>query len=481
MSTIFTLVRCQWTSYWRRLHQTGSVSAANQGILLLVLVLIVIKYFQLLYVAATNLTRGNARLLGSLLTGIFVALLFPLASGAYGGTSSRRLLHLPLSHQKLFIVRLLSLLIPPSSWLIVVASLAICYPIAYAPNPAAGIVAALLFMVMSWQIGVGAAHLLSISIWRKFLGSLIVIASLAVGVSFRNGISWGEFDVVTGLSPVALVVDAAVGKRIWVALGGLGLLAIVASSVAFMSFRQSLVTVNTRPRARRILGSFRLPGRLGGLIAKDLRYFRRLLDSYLGVLASVLGCFHLVAAEAPSADVARVLIVFIFFANSGLAFNLFGLDNRSGLDRYALLPLTGRETLLSKNLAFALLVGAQLAPILMLVALRLGFAEAMGEILEALAVCAAYLAWGNWMSVSHPLKLQFFRLSSSGSALADNIGGLIFGSAPGVVAIYALRNAGVPWLVLVVTLFSLSIYVWSVVLFGRRFEQRREQIAAALA
>lgn len=480
MSIILTLVRSQWTSYWRRLHQTGSVSAANQGILLLVLVLIVIKYFQLLQVAAAKLTRGNARLLDSLLTGIFVALLFPLASGTHVGTASRRLLHLPLSHRKLFVMRLLSSLIPPSSWLIVVASLAICYPLAYAPSPVAGIVAALLFMVMSWQIGVAAAHLLSISIWRRVLGSLIVIASLAAGVSFRNGISWRDFDSVNGLSPVALVVDAALGIHVWVALGGLGLLAVVTSFVAYRSFRQSLETVDTRARTRKLFGWVRLPGRLGGLIIKDFRYFRRLLDPYLGVLASLLCCFHLVFAEAPSADVARIIIVFIFLANSALAFNLFGLDDRSGLDRYALLPLTGRETLLSKNLAFAMLVGTQLVPILMLVTLRLGFAETAGEILEAIAVCAAYLAWGNWMSVSHPLKLQFFRFSSSGSALADNIGGLIFGSVPGVVAIYALRNAGLPWVVLLVTLFSLAVYVLSVVQFGRRFEQRREQMAAAL-
>ena len=453
----------------------------NQGIILLVLVLIVIKYLQLLQVAATNLTRGNGALLSSLLAGIFVALLFPLASGAHVGSASRRLFHLPLSHQKLFAVSLLSQLIPPSSWLIVVASLTICYPLAHAPNPAAGIVAALQFVVMSWQIGVAAANLLTISIWRRVLGSLIVIALLVVGISYRNGISWSDFDGGTGLSPSALVVNAALGKRVWVALGGLGLLAIIASLVAFWSFRQTLETVNTRPRTRKIFGWFRLPGRLGGLITKDLRYFRRLLDPYLGVLASVLCCFHLVLAEAPSADVARILIVVIFLANSALAFNLFGLDDRSGLARYALLPLTGRETLLSKNLAFAILVGAQLVPILTLVTLRLGLAETAGEILEAIALCAAYLTWGNWMSVSHPLKLQFYRFSSSGSALADNIGGLIFGSAPGVVAIYALRNAGLPWIVLLVTLFSLSIYVWSVVQFGKRFEQRREQIAASLA
>ena len=177
MDDVVTLFRYQWSSYWRRLHRTGSVSAANQGILLLVLVLVIIKYFQMLQIAATNLTRGNTRLIGSLLIGIFVALLFPLASGTEVG-ASRRLLYMPIAHQKLFLVRLLSLLIPPSSWLIVLAALAICYPLAHAPNPIAAILAGLLWILMSWQIGAAAANLLSISLWRKILASMSLILLL---------------------------------------------------------------------------------------------------------------------------------------------------------------------------------------------------------------------------------------------------------------------------------------------------------------
>ena len=480
MDEVITLFRYQCSSYWRRLQRTGSVSAANQGILLLVVVLVIIKYFQTLQIAATDLTRGNTRLIGSLLIGIFFALLFPLASGM-DVSVLRRLLHMPISHQKLFLVRLLSLLIPPSSWLIVLASLAICYPLAHAPNGIPAVVAGLLFLLMSWQIGGAAANLLSISLWRRIFASTSLILLIAAGIGFRDGFAFTDLEVVTRFNPASLVIAAGFGRQAWVAVAALALLTVVATCVGFWAFKQALLSVNTRPAKRFQLSWLRLPGRLGGLVSKDFRYFRRLLDSYFGVLASASCCLHLLVAADPSADVARILILVIFLGNSAIAFNLFGLDDRSGLDRYTLLPLSGKVTVLSKNLAFSLLVAAQLLPIFALVSLRLGVGETASELLEAVSVTAAYLAWGNWMSVSHPLKLQFFRFSSSGSALADNIGGLIVGSAPGVVAIWALRGPGVPWIVILVTLVSLALYALSLVLFGRRFERRREQMAVALS
>lgn len=479
MRTVLTLVRYQWASYWRRLRRAGGVSAANQGILLLILTLVVIKYFQLLHIATINLTQGNTTLLSSLLTGIFVAWLFPLTSGT---RVSGSFLHLPLSYQKLFAVRLLSLLIPPTSWLIVLASLAIFYPLAHAPNPAAGIFAALLFITISWQIGVALAHLLSISIWRKMFALLILFSLLAAVVYFRNGVGASGLNSVTSFGPVSLVVDAALGKQPWIALGTLALLAVAAWCIAFWSFRQSLEVVTTRPRKRMIFGGFRLPGRLGGLISKDFRYFRRLLDSYLGLLVSVLCYFHLVMAEAPSADVVRIFIMMLFLANSAIAFNLFGLDDRNGLDRYTLLPLSGAATLLSKNLAFLLLVEAQLFPIFLLALWRLGFWETAGTIVQSISLAAGYLAWGNWMSVSQPVKLQFFRFSSSGAALADSIGGLMFGSLPGILIIYLLRGrgAGVAGGTALILLLTGALYFFSVTRFGGRLERNRERIAEAL-
>jgi hypothetical protein len=251
--------------------------------------------------------------------------------------------------------------------------------------------------------------------------------------------------------------------------------------IGFAAFRLSLGSASTRSRRRKLFSSLALPGKLGGLIEKDLRYFSRLLDIYLGVLASVLCCFHLLVAQSPSADVVRIFVLIVFFMNSALIFNLFGLDDTNGFDRYQLLPLSGQATLLSKNLSFGFLIGAQLLPVLTLSFWRLGSWESVGTVITVVSISTAYLAWGNWMSVTHPKKLSFYRFSSSVAGLADVIAGLVFGSLPGVVAIYALRQRarGMP-VVFAVALFYFAIYLLSLIRFGKALELRRERFYAAL-
>ncbi|MEP6922015.1 MAG: hypothetical protein ABI967_12895 [bacterium] len=484
VAKVAVLVRYQWRAYWRRLRRASTLSASNQGIVLLLLGLVFVKYLQLLNTASAGLTRGKTSLLQSLLTGIFIAWLFPLASGDRVNVSSRRLLHLPLSLQQLFVVRLISLLIPPTSWMIVAGSLAICYPILQATNSAAGILAALLFIGVSWQAGVTVSQLASIAFWRKLFAATTTLGLLLAASLFRSrGYDAQSLIAVSRYNPTLLVVDAAMGEQPWLAIATLALLLLLASSAAFWSFRQSLaVPAKSRTRKIVLFDSFKIPGRLSGLVAKDVRYFRRLLDPYFGLLASFLCGLHLVIAEAPSPDVFRLFILIVFVANSAVGFNLFGLDDRSGLDRYAILPLTGTATLLSKNLAFAVLLSAQLCPMFLLAFWCLGLSASVLGVVEATSLAAAYLAWGNWMSVNQPVKLQFYRFSSSGAALADSIGGIIFGSVPGVVAIYFLRDqARVPWAVVVMGFVYAAILVLSLLQFGKQLESKREAIAAAVS
>lgn len=481
LANVVALARCHWRAYWRRFGREGSLSLGNQGIVLLILGVVFVKYLQLLHALSVGLTNGKTSVLQSLLAGIFVAWLFPLASGRSERASAERLLHLPLSLSQLFAVRLISLFNPPPAWLIAVGSLAICYPLLSAPNPVGGIVAALLFIATSWQVGVSLAQLVSVANWRR--GFVGVFLAVLLGATFYllRGPDSPSLAALRHYNPRLLVVNAALGNHALRAIGVLSILLLVASSLAVWSFRQSLRTT-TRSSRQRLLPALRIPGRFSGLVAKDLRYFRRLLDRYFGVLACILCGIHLVLATAPSADVVRIAILLVFVGNSSIAFNLFGLDSRSGLERYALMPLSGTATLLSKNVAFALLVSGQLFPVLILAGWRLGLSVSGGGFIEALSLASGYLACGNWMSVRHPIRLQFYRFSSSGAALADSIGGLIFGSVPGVVAIYCLReNAGAGWIVLPVTLVFIGLYAASIFKFGKRFERRREEIAVALS
>ena len=146
MDRVITISRWQWQGFWRRFKRVGHLNAGNQGILLIVSVLILVRYLQTLRTAALDLPQGKTRVFESLVMAIFFVWLFPLTSNTRSRLAIRKLLHLPLSLNELFAIRLTTLFIPPYTWIILGGSLAICYPIIRTQNPAAGVIAALLFI-----------------------------------------------------------------------------------------------------------------------------------------------------------------------------------------------------------------------------------------------------------------------------------------------------------------------------------------------
>lgn len=478
MDRVRTIIGYEWRAYWRRFSRAGLQS--NQGIILLLSALVTVKYLQLLRAAAANVASGNSRLLVQLLTAVFLVWLFPLATNRRETLGSPKWLHLPLSLKERFLVRAISMLLPPSAWLALAGSVAILYPLANARNPGAGVIAGLLFIATAWLTGLTIAHLLNSATWRLLLW-IVALASLAAAGVYviRGGASRDLLSL--SISPAGLVVDAAMAN--WkVPLAIMGILAAAAGSAALWSFQKSLAGDSVSGGRRKTIGLPALPGRLGGLVAKDFIYFRRLLDTYLGLAAAMLACLYLVVAEEPSAGVFWSFIIVVFLCNAALAFNSFGLDNRAGLDRYMLLPLNGRAILLSKNIAYLTIVGVQLLPMFALAAWRLGATASAFGLIEAAATAFAYLAWGNWMSVSHPLKMQFFRFANSGAALVDEMGGMVFGSLPGIAMIYLLlrSGSGMTGGISLILLLTSALYLSSLSRFGRRLELKRERIAEAL-
>ena len=160
-----------------------------------------------------------------------------------------------------------------------------------------------------------------------------------------------------------------------------------------------------------------------------------------------------------------------------LADNLFGLDSPNGLDRYALFPLSGRDILLSKNLALGLVLIILSGAIFPFALWRFGVGVTAFGIVELLLVGLAYLSWGNWMSVRQPYRMQFYRFSAGGSP-ADAVIGIFFGSVPGVIMIYLLyrEDTGVVWKMCLMTVAYFALYYASLTRSGHRFEERLEAI-----
>jgi hypothetical protein len=480
MDRVGTIILWQWRAYWRRFAR-GRLSAGNQGFALIVTGLILVKYVQKLFVAASDLSQGKTSLFEALLTGILTAWFLAFLSRDQNSTDQNRTICLPLSLKELFVIRLAALLTSPFVFLILIGSIAICYPALKAPRPILGTIAALGFIVVSLFTGLTVSHLLSIAKWRRVLGTieLVTISIIALYV-FKNPASARSLSAWS-LPPMTLVSRAATAQYLSVALAFVFMLCLLIAlslAAAMLSFRATL-NETSRQGAGKAGLSFGVPGRLGGLIAKDLKHFRRLLDVYLGILVAAMGCFYLITAGVASLEISIIFLTVVFLPSSPLAFNYFGLDSTDGLDRYEILPLTGHAIVRSKNFAFAVFALLQTVPLLLLIIWRLSFEAGLIAIIVTMSLTCAYLTWGNWMSVSHPVKMHFYRFSSSTSSLFDAMAGIVFSSSPGILTIYLL-NKSPGWLALVPSIFGI-LYAMSLALAGRRLPGKIERIGKSLA
>jgi hypothetical protein len=480
---VITISRCQWQAFWRRFRRGGHLNAGNQGVLLILSVPIFVRYLQTLRTAAFDLPQGRTRVFESLLIAIFFVWLFPLTSNARNSIITRKLLHLPLPVRELFAIKLIALFLPPYTWLIAVGSLAILYPIIRAANPTPGVIAGFLFIVFSGFTGLTIAQLLSLSVWRRLFFAALVCSGLVISFLVQQAGTQFWSSILPYL-PTKLVKQAALGPGSWIAVGELVLLATAAFLASLWSFKQSLqVAPKSRSQKLTIFKSIRIPGPAGGLAAKDFRYFRRLLDPYFGVLAAAVGCLYLVTAAVASGGFLMVFLMSVLVLNATPAFNSFGLDNRAGMDRLKLMPVTGATILLGKNLAFIMIVGIQIAPLILLGTWRMGLLVGAIGIMVAASMAAMYLTWGNWMSVNYPFKMQFFQFSSSHGQILEVLAGIIFGSFPGILAIYFLRTSEINavWKIALLLLFSALVYLVSVRYLGARFVQKVDRILNALS
>ncbi len=105
------------------------------------------------------------------------------------------------------------------------------------------------------------------------------------------------------------------------------------------------------------------PGILGGLIRKNIREMLTVLDVYAAIVLSISGIIYRFASRAPEPDAFFGLALMVVLALSTYAQCLFGLDSDAGFTRYRLLPLSGWQILLSKDLAFLPMLIALVLPL----------------------------------------------------------------------------------------------------------------------
>ncbi|HTQ56943.1 MAG TPA: hypothetical protein VMI94_20890 [Bryobacteraceae bacterium] len=190
-----------------------------------------------------------------------------------------------------------------------------------------------------------------------------------------------------------------------------------------------------------------LPGRLGGLVRKDLRQMLSVLDPYAAALLSLGGGLYRAAGRHADPVAFSILSLLVALSLSTYGQSLFGLDIGSGITRYRLLPLPGWQLLLAKDLAFLTLLLVLLSPLDPGPGMTLGFAA---------------LAAGHHSSVLMEIPHQRWRFT--GGRLLP-VGAL---QAMGGMALGFLESARGP-VVLLLTAVAWLVSLW---FYGRRWDAR---------
>ena len=481
MDRITAVLRCEWRAYWRRFHRSTSHTRHNVGILVVFGAIVVSRYLQQIPLIAKQLTNGQTSRYETLLQVLFLVWMMPALAESRRSISSRALLRFPLTNYELFLIRVGSVFFSPFTWIIAALSVALVYPISKAEHPVTGKLALLTFLLLGLFTGLTFTHLLNNAFMRKIAFAALLFLTAGVGLLWFTK-QTGIFGSLPRLLPHQLAAAAAASSTPLRQLAILGAILLVVVIASFWTFRFTL-----QPRQDRRALSFSIfslvqfPGRFGGLLKKDLRYFSRLLDLYFALPFVVLFNLYLASTDAPSATAFWVAVPVLFLPCVSMAFNCFGLDDPLGFDRYALLPLSGKEKLASKNLAFATVMIALFATILPLALLRMETWVLVVGFVELVLVGLAYAAYGNCLSVKQPFKMQFYRFASGGSAV-DTVMGMIFGSVPAAALIYLLyRDSFVAVSLVLLLVVVVSVYVVSLRWAARVLENDREIIRRALA
>jgi predicted permease len=173
-----------------------------------------------------------------------------------------------------------------------------------------------------------------------------------------------------------------------------------------------------KPRWRAVWRVPELPGRRGGLIRKDLRQILSILDSYAALLLALSAMSYRWFSNHPDPDASMIMALVVVIALSTYAQNLFSLDFPSGIARYRLLPLRGREILMSKAISFLAIVAVLVVPLAPLAGFAAGLtALAVGQPASVLKMQPG-MRWRFCSGTMSVAFVQVFLLAAVGVATA---------------------------------------------------------------
>jgi hypothetical protein len=476
----------QWRAFWRRFIRTRQRARFYLTVFALLGWAFVAILPARMSRAAQELSAGQTTAMDEVLWTLCVLWLVVLVEDASVSLTSRHLRTFPLDVRRLLAVRILSVFCSPVALLVALGSAISLWPFLFARQTVLGAVAALLLYALALGAAMTTSHLLGMLAFRGRLFLPVAAISVVVGAVFiGRGLPRIELRAILELTPPHLASAVSVAPSLPAALIPLLTLAaigVVVCALLVWSFRRSVLGESATRAAGRAAGSVLwFPGRFGGLVRAEQQYFRTLLDVWPGLL--LVAAVSVASLFGPLPPIIRQsVMVIVFGLNMNLFMNCFGLNTSAELNRYAILPVRGRDVLLVKNLGLTVILAAQLALLIVVALWRSGPLEAGAEVLIAAVLLLSHLAWGNPVSVASPFKMHSYHFASSGDPVTALIG-VTIGSAPGILVLVLLHSESSSSAVAMagVLLLSLAVYFVSLHYSGRCFEHRRHIIGERLS
>ncbi len=464
MHDLRRLLRWQWLAYWRRILRGGTAAKTNLLVLGLLAAAGFARYLTFLQDATKQAKAGNTSPLELVIVGILLMLLQPGWDAGKLALGERDLARFPISGVNRFGIRVLSRFIPPASWVFVLVWAAGIWPVLALPSPVFG-TAAYLFIT-----GAAFAAGLTLSDLSRTAKAVLPVRLIWLGTAAMAGLWWFFLHTVPPL-PSHLVIAAGRGQLL--AVLSAFTLAAIASYAAWRALPWMLSESPPAERSRQARSSRQVT-----LFRRELRLQAKLTEIRTAWVISAALAVYLVSASHPEPDALRVMLGVLAYFSVGVAMNSFGLDGAPGVDRFLLLPVASREIVLPKNQVFAIAIAGPAILLTVLAAIRFGWREGTADLLEALALCFAALAWGNITSVRRPERSD----GAAGNVIDQFVAMAAIGLTT-AAAIGALRGAGpaapayVFGLVLIFgALYLISLW-WSATYFTRNYEQIRAAIS----
>jgi hypothetical protein len=460
----------QWRAFWRRAVRTRRAEFYVPVVALLATMAAVVLRDHGSRAAGELAARQTASM-DRLLLALCLLWLVVVNENLHVSLSSDRLRRFPLDVHSLLALRLYSLFMSPITWLAALVSLPGLSPMLSAAHPLLGMLAALCVFALAIGAGVSVSHAAGIARSRR---RLLVGAASFAAVAVVFALATSVTTVAVAATPSAIAVPWAI----------LLVSAVAVWSLVRWSFVQRLHGATSEHTARRATSIARFPGRLAPLVQKEQRALRRALKLWAGLLLVVAASAVSLSASR-SSTFRQTILVIVCVLNANVTLNCLGLERPAALTRYLILPTSGRDVLVAKNIALMLAVAVQFALLLATGAWQSGVLQLVADSVVAIVLVLAHLACGNVVSVFQPYRTEPHRFGSGGD-LVTVLASLLLASIPGAAVIGLLRSdlpdfPARALAIAAIVLLTMAAYVISLRYAGRNLEQRIESIRARLA